>query len=103
MGGFGRVSLKAHRSAAWGDNAHRTPPFLPAEFTVRFSEGPACAHTGVWNEGGLTDGGGHVVSGQYHHGPASPNVIWVLNCIFVSGLDSERERNRGEKRQMVFV
>lgn len=47
--------------------------------------------------GGLTYGGGHVVSGQYHHGPASPNIIWVLNCIFVSGLDTERERKEGKK------
>lgn len=85
------------RSAAWGDNTHRTP-FSPAEFTVHFSEAHACVHTGVWNEGGLTDGGGHVVSGQYHHGPASPNIIWVLNCIFVSGLDTEREKKKeGEK------
>lgn len=32
--------------------------------------------------GELTDGVGQVVSGQYHHGPVSPNIIWVLNCVF---------------------
>lgn len=68
-----------------------------------FSEGHACVHTVVWNEGGLTDGGGHVVSGQYHHGPASPNIIWVLNCIFVSGLDTERERKEGKKADGVCL
>lgn len=75
----------------------------PSSPYVFFSEGHACVRTGVWNEGGLTDGGGHVVSGQYHHGPASPNIIWVLNCIFCFWVrHGAGERRRG-KRQMVFV
>lgn len=58
-------------------------------FSIEFSvicctfEGHACVHMGVWNEGELTDGGGQVVSGQYHHGPTNPNIIWVLSCVLL--------------------
>lgn len=70
----------------------------------------ACVHMGVWNEGELTDGGGRVVSGQYHHGPTSPNIIWVLNS-GVSGLHTvqagrkhnKTESERGGEKQMVFM
>lgn len=70
----------------------------------------ACVHMGVWNEGELTDGGRRVVSGQYHHGPTSPNIIWVLNS-GVSGLHTvhagrkhnKTESERGGEKQMVFM
>lgn len=87
-------------------SVHRTPPFFffAGRVHCTFSGGHACVHTGVWNEGGLTDGGGHVVSGQYHHGPASPNIIWVLNCIFGFWVrHGAGEKKRRGKRQMVFV
>lgn len=65
---------------------------------------------GVWNEGRLTDGGGQAVSGQYHHGPVSPNIIQVLNCSF-SGLHiigaegkwKTNQRMKGKEKQMVFM
>ena len=49
-------------------------------------EGHTRVHMGVWNEGELTDGGGKVVSDQYDHGPVSPNIIWVLTCVFLGGV-----------------
>lgn len=43
------------------------------------------------------------MSGQYCHGPVSPNIIWALNCVFClldssrddQERESEREKNRG--------
>ena len=58
----------------------------------------ACVHMGVWNVGELTDGGGQVVSGQYHHGPASPNIIWVLNSA-VSGLHTVHTGGKHNKTE----
>lgn len=79
---------------------------LSVEFSVICCtfEGHACVHMGVWNEGGLTDGGGQIVSGQYHHGPASPNIIWVLNCVFffVCYTLQQRVKER-EKADGVYV
>lgn len=31
------------------------------------------------------------MSGQYHHGPMSPNINWVLNCGF-SGLQTVQKK-----------
>lgn len=45
---------------------------------------------GFWNEGERTDGGGRVVSGQYHHGPVSPNINWVLGLCFITGGDGDK-------------
>lgn len=69
-------------------------------------EGHACVYMGVWNEGELTDGGRHIVSGQYHHGPVSPNIIWALSCVaFFSqcymATESGREKAR-ESRWCLF-
>lgn len=94
------ASLLAHRQGhqLWGTHtAHTIGLFFrvnPVSFAARLS-----VHMGVWNEGALTDGGGQVVSGQYHHGPASPNIIWVLNC-GVSGLPRRKtNQNRDQMRE----
>lgn len=39
------------------------------------------------------------MSGQYHHGPMSPNINWVLNCGF-SGLQTVQKK---KKTDGVFV
>lgn len=86
------ASLLAHRRGQQlGGNRHHRLVFS-GEFSVcRTFECHTCVHMGVWNEGDLTDGGGQVVSGQYHHGPVSPNIIWVLNCV-LSGLHADENR-----------
>lgn len=69
-------------------------------------EGHACVYMGVWNEGELTDGGWHIVSGQYHHGPVSLNIIWALSCVaFFPGVTWQQrvEERKREKADGVYL
>ncbi len=94
------ASLLAHRRGhQLRYNRHHRLVFF-GEFSVVSCtfECHACVHMGVWNEGEPTDGGGQVVSSQYHHGPASANIIWVLNCVF-SGLHEEAKQNKTESER----
>lgn len=94
------ASLLAHRQdRQLRCNRHHRLVFLGEFSVVRcMFECRACVHMGVWNEGELTDGGGQVVSGQYHHGPVNPNIIWGLNCVF-SGLHAVLAKGKQNKNR----
>lgn len=40
------------------------------------------------------------MSGQYLHGPANPNIIWVLNCIFpaLHTVQAGQKQSEGERK-----
>lgn len=78
--GFGCVPLTTSVwSAALWQQRSTCSPFGQFQCFVVHTHIYTSVYMGVWNEGELTDGGRHIVSGQYHHGPVSPNIIWALS------------------------